>query len=96
MPPDDLGGPPLPDGPIFPQLIIFPEHSPGADLRVTSLGEAECAYSLGMNTSRIQDIRGGPLPTLARLARRAPAYRVTYDDVRSAADVVEEIWSSVW
>ena len=49
----------------------------------------------GRNTSRLRDVRDRGLPALARLVRRAPAYRVVYEDVHAAADAVQDLWDRV-
>ena len=90
--PDDLRGASPPQGVLTPQVVVFPTYMPGEQVRVERLGAAEAAYQCGGNSSRLQAVRGGGLPALARLARRAPAYRLIHGDVRSAADMVEQLW----
>jgi len=84
----------LPNRRLVPQLLLFPHYTEGADLRVEPLGEGEAAFRLGQNSSRLRAVRGGALPALARLARRAPAYRLTYGDVDAAVRTVHELWDT--
>ena len=95
VPPPALGGPPLPAGPLLPDVLVFPTHTPGAAVQVDRVPAAEAAYTLGGNTSRLRDVRDRGLPALARLVRRAPAYRVVYEDVHAAADAVQDLWDRV-
>ena len=92
VPPDRLGGPPPPPQPLVPELTVFPTWSPGGDLRVEELSTAETAYVLGISGARLESVDGGPLPALARLARRAPAYRLEFDDPWQAASVLDDLW----
>jgi hypothetical protein len=90
--PEALEGAAVPTSPLLPTLVVFPTHTPGSTTQVQRLSEAEAAYALGSNTVRLWWVRGGGLQALARMARRVPAYRLVYDDVREAADRVEELW----
>ena len=56
------------------------------------LGGSEAAYLVGSRSARLGDVTGGPLPVLARLARRVPAYRLRYDDEAGAAEEVLRLW----
>ena len=74
--PDDVLGDPLEA-----RLLIFPEHTPDvAGTHVEALSGSEAAYLVGTRSAGLGDVTGGPLPALARLARRVPAYRLRYDD----------------
>lgn len=77
--------------PLLPALVVFPTFVPGRMCEVERLQEAEAAYLLGANSSRLKDVRGGALDALGRLARRAPAYRVTHGDSATARDTVAEL-----
>lgn len=90
VPPTDLGGAPLPDGPLDPRVLVFPTYEHGSQVRVERLGEGETAHLLGGNSSALAMVEQ-PLESLARLVRRAPAYRIVHGDVRRAADEVERL-----
>lgn len=92
IPPDRLGGPPPPPQPLLPELIAFPTWSPGSDLEVEELTASETAYLLGTSASHLESVDGGPLPALARLARRTPAHRIRFDDPWEAVSVLDELW----
>lgn len=77
--------------PISPRVIIFPTFRAGARCRVEAVTEAEAAFLLGGSASRLSDVHVGPLPALARLARRAPAYRIAYGDSLAAATAVRDL-----
>ena len=86
--PDDVLG-----NPLEARLLIFPEHNPDvAGTHVEALSGSEAAYLVGTRSAGLGDVTGGPLPTLARLARRVPAYRLRYDDDARAAEEVLRLW----
>lgn len=82
---------PTTSGPILPRLIIFPTFRAGARCHVEAVTEAETAFLLGGSASRLDKVRFGPLEALARLARRAPAYRVVHGDSVTAATAVRSL-----
>jgi hypothetical protein len=86
--PDDVLGDP-PEA----RLLIFPEHTADvAGTHVQALSGSEAAYLVGARSAGLGDVTGGPLPALARLARRVPAYRLRYDDEAGAAEEVLRLW----
>ena len=89
--PDDVLSDPLE---VRPQrLLIFPEHTPDVvGMHVEALSGSEAAYLVGTRSAGLGDVTGGPLPVLARLARRVPAYRMRYDDDARAAEEVLRLW----
>jgi hypothetical protein len=83
----------VPDEPLETRLLIFPEHDPqSAGTHVEALSGSEAAYLLGSRSAGLGDVTGGPLPILARLARRVPAYRLRYNDDALAAEEVRRLW----
>lgn len=95
LPPQALGGGPVPEGPIYPGLIVFPTHADRSEVRVEPLRPAETAYLLGSNSVRLWWAAGGSLQAVARLARRAPAYRITYGRTADAVETVEKLAAEV-
>lgn len=92
LPPAALGGASVPDVPLLPRLLVFPRYdrtARGCDVEMLPPGQA--AFSLGEQSSRLRMVRGGPLPALARLARRAPAYRLRFGDGVEATSVVRQL-----
>lgn len=94
VPPSALGGVDLPTRPLLPVAIVFPTFASGVELYTEPLSEAQAAYTLGSNASSLWAVQGGPLPALARVARRCPAIRLVHGEVHAAADAVESFWSA--
>ena len=59
---------------------------------VDEVSPGEAAYLVGTQSSRLRDVAGGPLPALARLARRVTAYRLRYSDSAVASEKVLGLW----
>ena len=79
--------------PLESRLLVFVEHDPhatGTSVEVVPGGEA--AYLMGSRSAELDDVTGGALPVLARLARRVPAYRLQYDDAARGAEEVLRLW----
>lgn len=93
VPPGALGGP-APSALLMPNVLVFLTHGPRVPTKVRRLGEAEAAYRLGANATQLPFVRGGAVPALARLARRAPAYELTFGDLASAVTAVEDLSSA--
>ena len=90
VPPSALKGPPLPENPLLPELLIFPTYRLGARLEVTAISPGEAAFLAGTDSSRLADTCE-PLASLARLSRRAPAYRVVHGDLDVAVRAVSDL-----
>lgn len=92
IPGSAIGSAAVPPGWLEPRLLVFPQFvadRPEATVAAVSPGEA--AHLVGQQSSRLRDVDGGPVPALARLARRAPAYRVEFGDAEQAADRVLDL-----
>lgn len=86
---------PEPPAVVFPDLVVFPTYAAGAGLTEEDLSAGEAAYLLGTNASHLGAVSGGPLPALARLARRARCVRLRFDDgPRAAARVAAMLESA--
>ena len=84
---------PVPAGPLEARVLVFPQYDGDArSVTVREVPPAEAAYLVGAQSSRLRDVTGGPLPALARLARRVPAFQVIYPDAGRAAEEVLQLW----
>ncbi len=93
VPSADIRDVAVPTSPLEPRLLVFPTYdreAPAAVVEEVSPGEA--AYLVGTQSSRLRDVAGGPLPALARLARRVTAYRLRYSDSAVASEKVLGLW----
>jgi hypothetical protein len=84
---------PVPGEPLEVRLLVRPSYDARAGgVHTTRLSEGEAAYLVGSGCARLDEVSGGALPALARLARRVPAYEVRYADHRRAAEEVTRLW----
>jgi Coenzyme PQQ synthesis protein D (PqqD) len=89
LPPERLGGPSLPDAPLRPALIAFPDvDAERNDVDVEPVTPARAAFVLGEQSSALWAIEPRPLAALARLVLSVPAYQVTYSHAFDAARVI--------
>lgn len=88
--PSALKGAPPPAAPLLPELLVFPTYRAGVRLEVTPLSPGEAAFLAGTDSSRLSDTHG-PLQALARLGRRAPAYRLVHGDLDAAVIAVSDL-----
>jgi hypothetical protein len=95
LPPQQLGAGPLPPGPLYPALVVFPTHVEGSEVRVERVRPAETAYLLGSNSVRLWWAAGGSLQAVARLARWAPAFRLTFGRTSDGVEAVEKLAAEV-
>jgi hypothetical protein len=94
VPPSALGGPPPPDRPLTPRMVLLPQFTSGSPSFVERVSELELAALVSAQASMFPDIEGGGLEAVARLGRRtAPAYRVVFGDVDTATDAVARVWA---
>jgi hypothetical protein len=91
LPPQALGGGGQTPTPAYPALIVFPTHVPDGEVVIERIRPAETAYLLGSNSVRLWWAEGGALQAVARLARRAPAYRIAYGSTADAVEIVEKL-----
>lgn len=92
--PDLVGPAPDPGTVLTPDLLVFPRYERGATVTVEAVEAGEAAYLVGQQSSRLREVTGGPLPALARLARRARGYRLVHSDAEAAADAVLRLWDA--
>jgi len=93
LPPSSLTTASLPRQPLFPEVAIFPTYLPGEAVKVEEMAPAHAAYLFGTNSVQRESIRGGVLRCVARMARRAPCFRLQYDDPEQAANTIETLWA---
>ena len=95
VPSADISDVAVPTSPLDPRLLVFPTYDPEAPAAVVEeVSPGEAAYLVGTQSSRLRDVAGGPLPALARLARRVTAYRLRYSDSAVASEKVLGLWPS--
>jgi len=82
--PSYLGGKTIPNA--SPQLLLFPKFEQGSDLTVTPLSSGETAFALLQNLANARNLPEQGFRLTAELARRVPAYRVTYSDETAVSD----------
>lgn len=89
LPPERLGGPPLPDVPLHPAVIVFPDVDPTrSEVAVTPVSPARAAFILGEQSSALWAIEPRPLAAIARLVTTVPAFTVSYGNAYDAAPVI--------
>ena len=92
IPADRLGRRPIPDAPMRPSLIVFPDVDPERnDVDVTPVSPARAAFVLGEQSSALWAIEPRPLAAVARLVGSAPALQVSYGSAFDAAPVIGEL-----
>jgi len=89
LPPDRLGGPPLPDTELRPAVIVFPDvDQDRTDVVATPVSPARAAFVLGEQSSAMWAIEPRPLAAIARLVTTVPAFQVSYGNAYDAAPVI--------
>ncbi len=89
LPPERLGGPPLPDAELRPAVIVFPDVDPDrTDVEATPVSPARAAFVLGEQSSAMWAIEPRPLAAIARLVTTVPAFQVSYGNAFDAAPVI--------
>ena len=89
LPPERLGGPPLPKAPLRPAVIVFPDVDPDrSDVEFTPVSPARAAFVLGEQSSAMWAIEPRPLAAIARLVTAVPAFQVSYGNAFEAAPVI--------
>ena len=89
LPPERLGGPPLPDAELRPAVIVFPDVDPDrTDVQATPVSPARAAFVLGEQSSAMWAIEPRPLAAIARLVTTVPAFQVSYGNAFDAAPVI--------
>ncbi|MEO8107909.1 MAG: PqqD family peptide modification chaperone [Actinomycetes bacterium] len=89
LPPKRLGGPDLPDAPLHPAVIVFPDFDPDrTDVSTTTVSPARAAFVLGEQSSAMWAIEPRPLAAIARLVTTVPAFKVSYGNAFDAAPLI--------
>lgn len=89
LPPERLGGPPLPDTELRPAVIVFPDVDPDrTDVVASPVSPARAAFVLGEQSSAMWAIEPRPLAAIARLVSSVPAFQVSYSNAFDAAPVI--------
>lgn len=84
-----------PSEPVL-RLIIFPRYLPGSDFSLRLLSGAQAGLALMECLVNARNLAEHGFPEIARLARIAPAYRMTYASFDQIGDRVEDLlqWCS--
>jgi hypothetical protein len=69
-------------------VIVFPEHVPGSETSVDTLGRAEALIELAKNTYKFNVQERAALDVLAEVVRPAACYRLTSGDLDAAVAAV--------
>jgi hypothetical protein len=77
--------------PVAPGLLLFPSHRPGEAPRVESLTPAQVLRGVVEAESVIRGLTQTKLEALARWVGMAPAYSVTYPDLETGLDLVDDL-----
>lgn len=89
VPPERLGGPPLPTVELRPAVIVFPNVDPDrTDVEFTPVSPARTAFVLGEQSSAMWAIEPRPLAAIARLVASVPAFQVSYGNAFDAAPAI--------
>lgn len=70
---------------ITPRILLFPQYTAGAPLRVQRLTPAEALFQLMQCLVNARNFTDGGMSAAARLARQVAVYSLTYSDIESAA-----------
>lgn len=88
----DLGGRELPDeARLRAALVVAPTYVGAGGTTAVPMSRAAAVFMLATNTSALGAIRSRPLEMVTRFLGDAQAYRMRYDDVERARDLVLEL-----
>ena len=88
VPVSRLAGADLPDEPLRVAVVVAPSYRVGDGTQLVPVSTAETVFWLGSNSSSLAAVQPRPLEALARLVRGVPTYRLPYDDLLVARDLV--------
>jgi hypothetical protein len=75
-------------------LIVFPRYLPGSDLALRPLSKAQAGLALMECLVNARNLPGHGFSEIARLARRAPAYKLNYADFDQIGERIEMLLQS--
>ncbi|GAB4436998.1 MAG: hypothetical protein Kow0031_18810 [Anaerolineae bacterium] len=73
------------------RLIIFPRYQSGAEFRLEALSKAQAGAALMQCLINARNLPGHGFDEIGRLARLAPAYRLTYAHFEQLGDSLESL-----
>jgi hypothetical protein len=86
-PANKLSQPPL-------SLILFPHYLPGGDFSLGPLSKAQAGLELMQCLVNARNLPGHGFPEVTRLARRVPAYKMSYAHFNQLGECVESVLQS--
>ena len=95
VPVDRLGGAALPVAPLRVAAVVAPSYQPGGGTRLVTVSTADAVFWLGSNSSSLAAVQPRPLEALARLVQGVPTFRLPYDDLLAARDLVLAVLGTV-
>ncbi|MCB8983022.1 MAG: hypothetical protein H6659_04315 [Ardenticatenaceae bacterium] len=72
-------------GPVPLGLLLFPTYRAAAPLAIRPLSTAEAAFQLLQNLVNARNLPDKGVSAAAEIARRVPAYQITYDEATAVA-----------
>jgi hypothetical protein len=79
------------DGAEITMVVELHDDVGGTVIRPLTGGQV--AYAVGSRSAHLSEVAGGPLPALARVARRVRGFELTHADPADAAREVLRLWA---
>ncbi len=79
---------------ITPRMLVFPQYNPNAGLHTEPLKQADTLFRLLQNLVNARNFADGGLSTASRLARQVNAWQLTYSDIESATQWIQQTLAS--
>lgn len=74
-----------------PSLILFPKYIPASPLNVQRLTQADALFRLLQCLVNARNFSDGGMSVASRLAKQVPAYSLTYSNIESAVEWIQQI-----
>ncbi len=76
------------------RAVVFPRYQAGAEFRLEPLSKAQAGQALMQCLINARNLPGHGFAEITRLARLAPAYRLTYANFKQVGDAVDRLISA--
>lgn len=80
---------------FYPELILFPAYTPGADLRVENISAAQACSLLMACDVNGRNLPGHGFRQAAELSRAIPSYRISYGNLNTLPMVLYKLWTKL-